>query len=401
MVELLINLKKVFMSKHTIKFYPVDNGDTNLIKLKDKTTILVDCKIRNGDATLAGNSIYDVKADLLESLELRDKDHFLDLLILTHPDQDHCQGYSTHFYSGAPSKYGKTNRDNDEIIIDEMWVSSMLFNDVSNDDAKALKKEAERRRKLWKDNDTSKNDPGNRLRMVGYDGDNKFDKTPSITPGNFINEINGDEKLDFEFFVHGPFKESLIISNAESDKNSSSIILQARFKINASDNECSCYYLFGGDADHFRWEKVLEMSKNNNHEEELRWDLFLSPHHCSWTFFNDTPYKENKTAKKTSLEILDYKMNGAQIIASCKPIKNNDDNPPHYFAKEEYLKRVHKSKFIELAMNPKEKEPKPYIFEVTPQGPMKKKASVNSAIASAGGSSSAVNKKSEYGAKFI
>ena len=388
------------MSKHTIKFYPVDNGDTTLISLKDKTTILVDCKIRAGKETASGNKIYDIKSDLIDSLEKRDQNYFLDLFILTHPDQDHCQGFDTHFYTGKPSSYTSSNRDNDEIIIDEMWITSMLFDDVSNDDAKAFKKEAERRRKLWENDDEDKNVAGNRIRMVGYNGDKKYESVPNITPGNFISEINGKEKKDFEFFVHGPFKESLITSNAVSDKNSSSIIMQARFKNNATDKDWACYYLFGGDADHYRWEKVLEKSKANDHEEELKWDIFQTPHHCSWTFFNNTPYKENTTAKKTSLEILDYQLKGARVIASSKAIKNNEDNPPHYSARKEYLKKVSESDFIELAKNPREKEPKPYIFEITPQGPRKKETTNNSAATSAGGAASAVSQKSQYGSEF-
>jgi hypothetical protein len=43
----------------TIKFYPVENGDTSLIILEDRTPILVDCNIRNCD----NEEIYDVKKD--------------------------------------------------------------------------------------------------------------------------------------------------------------------------------------------------------------------------------------------------------------------------------------------------------------------------------------------------
>ena len=37
------------MANNKIKYYPVNNGDTSLITLKDNSTILIDCNIREGD----------------------------------------------------------------------------------------------------------------------------------------------------------------------------------------------------------------------------------------------------------------------------------------------------------------------------------------------------------------
>lgn len=359
------------MIKHQLKFYPVGNGDTSFITLSDNTTILTDCKIRDGEEDSAGNKIYSVKKDLLDSLQRRSKNPFLDLFIITHPDEDHCLGYEKNFYRGDPDKYSETNRNNDEIIIDEIWSTSMLFNGASNDDAKALKKEAERRRKLWDDDKPEKDKPGNRIRMIGYDEDEKFENLPNSVPGETLNKINGKMITNFEFFVHAPFKKHLIEATAEKDKNFSSIAMQARFKINQSDANWSCFFLFGGDADHNIWAEILKKSEANNNKEKLKWDIFMSPHHCSWTFFNNVPYAdpvENKTPKDSSLKILDYKKSGGKIIASSKTIVNNDDNPPHYQAKQQYLKKVSASEFLNTAVEPSEKQPEPIIFEITSSG---------------------------------
>ena len=65
------------MSK--IKFYPVDNGDTVLIKV-DKTTIQIDANIRNND------DCYDVMSDLLDEFSKDSEGRYhLDLFMLTHP----------------------------------------------------------------------------------------------------------------------------------------------------------------------------------------------------------------------------------------------------------------------------------------------------------------------------
>lgn len=359
------------MSKHLLKFYPVDNGDTTLITLTDNTTILIDIKIRDGEESSAGNKIYPVKKDLLASIQRRNKNAFVDLFIVTHPDEDHCLGYEKNFYRGDPDKYSESNRNNDEIIIDELWVTSMVFNGASNDDAKALKREAERRRKLWDDNKPEKDRPGNRIRMIGYDGDDKFENVPNSVPGDTLNNINGKTISNFEFFIHAPFKKHLIEATAEKDKNFSSIAMQARFKINASDSNWSFFYLFGGDADHNIWAEILKKSEEHGNKEKLKWDIFMAPHHCSWTYFNNVPYgemEENKTPKDSSLKILDYKKSGAIIISSSKAIINNNDNPPHYQAKQWYLKKVAASEFLNTAIEPSEKKPEPIVFEVTSNG---------------------------------
>ena len=386
------------MSKHYIKCFPVDNGDTTLLKLKDNSSILIDCKIRDGVETDDGRKMYAVKDDLLSELERRDDNPTLDLFILTHSDKDHCQGFDKNFYTGAPKKYSKSNRENGEIMVDELWVTSMIFNHADNPDAEAIQKEAGRRLKLWQADDPSKNTSGNRLRMIGYDEDERYESLLNSVPGETVNNIGGEEKEDFQFFVHAPFKQSLIDSNAKKEHNGSSIVLQARFKASASDEEYACFAMFGGDADHYRWEQVLEKSRNNGNEDKLKWDLFMTPHHCSWTYFNDVKYKDNPEPKDYSLKILDYKVGSGKIIAPSKPIKDNDDTPPHFPAKEEYLKKVSNAKdFIELAKYPNEKAPKPYVFEITAQGPKERKDKQGSALASAGGAFGSVNRKSEYG----
>lgn len=359
------------MKQKSIKFYPVDNGDTTLITLSDSSTILVDCKIRDGEENKAGAEIYDVKTDLLNNVQNRGDIPYIDTFILTHPDEDHCLGFKKHFYRGSPEVYGEKNKDADEIMVDELWVTSMLFDGATNDDAKALRKEAERRQKLWHDNDAKKNQPGNRIRMIGYNGDEKYENLPNSIPGETISTINGKTYLDFEFFVHAPFKQSLITASADEDKNFSSIVMQAAFKHNLIDRNWSAFYLSGGDADHNRWEEILKKSKEHNNEDRLVWDIFQSPHHCSWTYFNDVPYsepEEHKTPKSTSLELLDYGNDDAKIIASCRVIKDNDDNPPHFQAKKQYLKKVEDENFLNTAIEPKEKKPEPIVFEVTSSG---------------------------------
>jgi hypothetical protein len=354
-----------------IKYYPVGNGDQTLIRLKDLTTLIIDCNIRQPGEDSSGSKIFDVKTDLLESLQTRGGNPFVDVFILTHGDEDHCRGFKKHFYQGNPANYTKTNKENDEIIIDEMWFSPMIAEEHTNNDEDAYQKEAERRIALHESKDNSKDLPGNRIRIIGYDGSKDYsalDHLRSI-PGNIVETFNNKVKSDFSLFIHAPFKEQL--TDIEKDKNYTSIVFQARFKQNSYDTNFIGLAMFGGDADHYAWKIILEKTKkykNDTTHKALNWDLFLAPHHCSWTFFNDTT-DGCEEPQESSLEILDYKKESGKIISSSKKIINNDDNPPSHKAKSEYLKKLDKSSdFLNTALEPNENEPEPIIFEVTKNG---------------------------------
>lgn len=383
------------MSK--IKFYPVDNGDTVLIKV-NKTTIQIDANIRNND------DCYDVMGDLLDEFNIDGEGRYhLDLFMLTHPDEDHCHGIDTYYYLGDPDKYSEIDKENDLVIIDELMVTPMLFSDATSTPAKALKKEAERRSKLWDDNSPSKTNAGNRLVIIGYDGDKRYENITSYIPGDTIKEVNGKSMSLLEFFVHSPFKDNLVEGKAEADKNETSIVMQARFKYASTDTKPSALYLFGGDADHYIWDEIQEQSTAHDNEDKLYFDIFMAPHHCSWTYFNDVPYKKGETDEPVESSknlIKDHKMKGAVIIASSKQIKDDDDNPPHYPAKEEYEKLIGSDKFISLAEEPDSKNPKPVVYEVTSTGFQRKDK--NQQIGSSGaaiGSTGTSGRKSTYGSK--
>ncbi len=350
------------MNKHLVKFYPVDNGDTSLIKPKDKITLLVDVNIREGETNSDGNDIFDVKKDLIESIETKDGNYFLNHFILSHADEDHCLGFEKNFYQGDSKEYGESNQENEEIIIDELWVTSLIFSNGLCSDAKAIKKEANRRIKLIEEDSSEKDDFGNKIKLIGYDGNERYEDIPNHIPGEIV-EI-GDY---LELFIHAPFKADLIESRAEKDRNSSSIVFQASIKNNSYDTTPIAKLFFGGDADHYRWEKILKISEENNNEEKLEWNILLAPHHCSWSFFSDVPYddEENQEPQDYSLEFLDYGLEDAKIIASCKKIKKEKPNPPHDAAKDQYVDKLDsKDNFFNTSVHTKEKTPEPIIFEI-------------------------------------
>lgn len=383
------------MKNPEIKYYPVVNGDQSLLTLKDDTTIIVDCNLKKASIGSTDAKIFDVKKDLIKSLQKRNGNPYVDVFILTHGDCDHCRGFENNFYQGDPTKYSANNRKAEEIIIDEMWFSPMIAEEHTNDDEDAYQQEAERRLELHRKKSADKDLPGNRIKIIGYDANKDYKDLNHLraTPGTIVKEFNNKMQEAFSVFIHAPFKEHL--SSAEKDKNSTSIVFQARFKESASDTNFTCLAMFGGDSDHYSWEIILDKTKkykNDTVAQALDWDLFLAPHHCSWSFFNDRPQIDNPVPKPHTLEVLGYKRNpGSKIIASSKKILNDEDNPPHFEAKQEYVKSLgNAANFLNTAIEPKESAPEPIIFQVTANGPARPpKSKVSSAITSAGGAGAA------------
>lgn len=389
-----------------IKYYPVDNGDQSLITVEENaqiTHITIDCNIRELSKDDLDKSKFDVKKDLLKVLkrkrvgEIKDVS-YTDIFILTHGDEDHLLGFEKNYYQGDPKNYKQKHKDDGQIFIDVLWFSPMVMGTATNDDEKCFNKEAKRRIQLHRDKSKDKDLPGNRIVIIGNDANEDLSGLDLVRkcPGDVVTRFNERDLKTFSIFIHSPYQQHL--TDEEVDKNRVSIVFQARFKSTAESKEFCSLAMFGGDSDHHAWKTILEKTKKyNNHVEEkaLDWHLFLAPHHCSWSFFNDTPQEDNPTPVSTSLEILDFKKSGAKVIASSKVIKDNLDNPPHYQAKREYIKKLdNSSDFFNTAIEPKESAPEPIVFEVSLTGFTKVKSKSSEKLAAAlSVASSAIIKK--------
>ncbi len=283
------------------------------------------------------------------------------VFVLTHPHNDHIQGFPNTFYVGNPANYSKKDRENSLIIIDELWFAPKIFNhkaDEITDAALIFKEEAERRIDLYKSGEDARELPGNRLRLIGATGNMDCSGLEDIRtlPGETLNLINGDVKDDFRFFVFAPVKRD---SDGDGiEPNNTSIVMQARFDVDGQEEAVRA--LFGGDAESPVWQRIVD----RNEDENLSWDLLLTPHHCSWSVFNDNgdePVDE-------VLHLLEQKREGAYIVASSKPIKDNDDNPPSYKAKKRYVEAVGEDHFRCTGEKPSEEKPEPVYFVMSKNG---------------------------------
>ncbi|EPL0755136.1 metallohydrolase, partial [Pseudomonas aeruginosa] len=116
--------------------------------------------------------------------------------------------------------------------------------------------------------------------------------------------------------------------------------------------------------------------------EVLEYDIMQTPHHCSWHSLSYDSW--SKCGEKAKLDAdarkaLSQTRDGAVIVASCKPIKADDSDPPCIRAKREYVEIVEEAKgeFYCTGEYPSEKSVEPLVFTVTSQGvqpPSKKEA---------------------------
>ncbi len=188
------------MASTTVTYFPVGNGDMTLIALGDtlSTKVLIDCNIREAADDLEDDT-RDVAKDLRARLK-RDgtKRPYVDALLLSHPDQDHCRGLQKHFYLGPPEDYPDDKKPDQEkrIFIRELWSSPLVFRRASKlfalcEDANAFNAEARRRVKVNRDEKFRGVEEGNRILILGEDEDGKTDG-----PGSH------SRKARSEFFAH-------------------------------------------------------------------------------------------------------------------------------------------------------------------------------------------------------
>ena len=83
----------------------VDNGDMALFELESGRKILIDINIREKD-----DKKPDVLSQLREALE-RDSENrlYVDAMLVTHPDKDHCCGLEDHFHLGDLNDWSESD----------------------------------------------------------------------------------------------------------------------------------------------------------------------------------------------------------------------------------------------------------------------------------------------------
>ncbi|CAL63310.1 Conserved hypothetical protein, putative metallo-hydrolase [Herminiimonas arsenicoxydans] len=359
-----------------------------LIKLESGRRILIDANIRKPD-----DEIRDVADDLRKDLELDENNRpYVDVMVLSHPDQDHCRGFAEHFHVGSLRDYNDRVTPK-KIIIREMWSSPLVFrrsnekNHTLCDDAKTWATEARRRVNRYKQFKSYSH--GDRIKILGEDINGKTDGIQEIVvkAGASIHSICGTDEPNFVAELLAP----MLAKDEEEDKllgkNESSIIMNYSIGVGGTPNAAK--YLSGGDAEVGIWERIWGKYKGDI--AKLQYNLLGTPHHCSWHSLSwDSLSDLGSKAQVSSdaVRALNQALPGAIIVASSKQILDDEKDPPSFRAMQEYKKITDgvKGEFWNTGSYLTPAKPALLIFEVS-EGGLKKitKSALGAAGAVGGG----------------
>ena len=359
------------MNKPKISFYPVGNGSMTLIEIftDPKRVILFDMNIKDAADDDSDTETFDVAGDLRKRLpkDLEGRP-YVDLFIHSHADDDHILGVRKHFHLGKVSDWQKPEENEDPmILIHEIWTSSWYRkiyskeNNTLDEDAKALHKEIRRRI------DTGKEEDGNRVRVLGSDHEDdskdsrfryKIGKEISLFSSRVVARVLGPiAKFKSE-------EDGEVDSGNYEDKNRGSIVLQLTIKSNDGGN--SARILMGDDTEVAVWEQMEKKFAGS----DLKYDVLLAPHHCSWKSLS-RGHAEDKdsTIVIDAKKALSHKNAGAYIVISALSLENESNKKRKIGrerAFEEYKSIVNALHVLWTDDVPKGKKcPQPIEFEVS------------------------------------
>jgi beta-lactamase superfamily II metal-dependent hydrolase len=261
-------------NKKGIVFWPVGTGDSTTVVLKP------------GELVMQIDLRHLEKADDPEEPEWPIVDHLVRLLpkrsngrpylavfVLTHPDKDHVQGFAEFLK---------------KVEIGELWHTPKIFRDQADqeamcDDAKAFRKEADRRRQAILASPNAIRS-GDGLRVIGHDDillEDKYKDLPPACksrPGERVSSVDGKDLTGhFQAFIHAPFKD-----DQAKNKNNTSLSLN----VVLWEGQKYGQFFFFGDREYPTIKRIFETTEDTegsvrDNTPYLYWHVMLCSHHSS------------------------------------------------------------------------------------------------------------------------
>lgn len=331
-----------------LTFWPVGNGDSITVSVNSRIVMQVDMRhlTCSEDDDDPKTPIIDKLVDLLPKV---DGVPYLAVFALTHPDKDHCCGFEELLK---------------QVNIGELWLTPRIFEKFEEElceDAEIFLDEAMRRVKKTIDNN-GKVESGDRVRIIGYSerlSEEAFKGYPEsllTIPGHSLTLLDGIECKDiFKAFIHTPFK-----SDADGERNDTSLGMQLILK---NQNAVGSALLFG-DHCYPTLKRVFKVSS----KEDLAWNIFLAPHHCSKSvmYYQEDQDKEELLKKDILQSLESHALQPAHIVASSGPFPETNESgdlPPHIKARNRY-EEIASNGFLCTA----ECAPDPVVFSMGQKG---------------------------------
>ncbi len=167
-----------------------------------------------------------------------------------------------------------------------------------------------------------------------------------------------DLGAEFRAFIHSPFK-----AEEDDERNDTSLGMQ----ISLGNEDDALKVLIFGDLKHDSLRKIIDISKANENEEKLEWNILLAPHHCSKSvMYTKDENDENVFQREMMDDLASYCLDIGYVVSSSKSIPASNkkgDNPPHAIAKERYEEIV-STDFL-CTHSGESEDAEPIVFENT------------------------------------
>ena len=358
---------------HSIKFYPVGNGDCTQIILENGKRILLDYR-QHTNAGDARKPEIDLAKELKSDLSAVNRDNF-DIVAFTHADKDHIEGCTEFFELDFAEKYQGEER----IKIDELWVPAAILIEKADDadqsnESVILRQEARHRLKLgYGIKIFSKPEKLiSLMRQMGIDPDER--EHLIIDAGTLVDSLDLDQD-GVEFFCHSPYMKHCDDNDSTKEvRNEASLAFNIRFKY----SELIYDMLAFADPTCEVIADIVNITEYHERKDRLSWNILNIPHHCSYLAL--APSGEKGDQKTTPIEeverLLLYGKANSYMVCSSRPIENDKAayeqvQPPHVQAKNtytDYLSKVGGRKFLVTMEEPSTIHPKPMQFDIDSSG---------------------------------
>ena len=365
---------------HEVIFYPVGNGDTSQIILKNGKRILFDYRHQKKTEDGAGPEI-NLQARLKKELDDAGRDYF-DVVAFTHGDKDHIVNSTEFFELLHAQKYQGQGR----IKIKTLWVpAAMILETATNSEQSA-------EFVIWRQEARHRLKQGKGIRVFSKPEKIKDwlekaglaleDRRDLITDAGKIAPEFNIQTDEVEFFCHSPFIKH--VDEGEDLRNEASLIFNVRFRQGGHDYD----YLAVGDTTWSVLDDIVATTESHGNMDRLAWDIYNVPHHCSHRALSDEKGAFETTPENGARKILLSGKKDCYLVSSSNPIRNTEEGrkqkqPPHIQAKkcyEHHLDKVDGRKFLVTMEEPKEKKPEPIVFEIASGGvTWKRSASIGAA----------------------
>jgi len=347
-----------------VTFYPLGNADSYLIQTDQNKYFIFDfAEMRNPEDNA------DKRMPLKENLK---KDigwpirNYVDVLAISHGDNDHVKGISDTFWL----EHAKTYQDANKIIINELWVpAALIVEEGSEDDTKIIRQEA-RHRFLEKKGIKVFARPEHLKDWLESKG-KRFDDYHDLIcdAGKIVPEWT-IAKNGIQFFVHAPFAERT--DDGLLDRNTNSLVIQ--ISIYSEGNITKL--LATGDSVSEQWEKIVKITRYHKNDEKLGWDILKIPHHCSYKAMSENKDANIIIPTEEFQWLLDQGSNCGILVSTSKEIPaTTTEQPPHIEAYRRYQETAKQldADLVVTMEYPNKQNPQRLVITIDGNGPTLKK----------------------------